>query len=1343
MYLCGDNHLADYLDSDFEEICRVGSLPDIHVVVQHDRPDGARRYRLPEGPVAQPRPDATLGRVNTGRPAEAIEFLLWGIEQAPSEHIAVIFNGPGINPNDLAQNLSRKGRAEAEFDSTAWAEQHLFSICYDKTSGDALQAHELRIILERVAERLGRPIDLVGLDMGAAAFIEVAYQMEGLAEVLVASQRSMPDNGWPYHLILLRWQERLKKPASAQDLARLIVDTAADYYQDEHAEDQVGLVALNVAALEEASRILDALALALMHTLGDWHVLDALRRAAQSLEWVRAESLSGRTLPKTRLGEYLPAVDMFQWLERVGQELNEKARQAPAAFGQRERAQHLADLAEKALRVLKQGTRSGDRLLLHARPVPDRGLSILLPPMRTPEQIDAETGPIFDLARSNYLDLNFSQRVHWAAFVGAFQLILEKPHALWRLISSMLADASGPARDALMRRLLGPDSVVQGLKRQFQSLGEDRTLTLSLEPQDAEPGTPRRTYRLRLEATVAGAIVAQQESRVYQPSVDATLRGLEHLLNSLDDNPDVLRDLEAFGRTLGEDLIQDLADRLQAERQAAMEGVVEMTPHLRLQIPGELMRYPWELMYDRHGMLCERYAMGRQVILAAQMAKSVARRKPGPIEVLIIGDPKLSPEFLNHLEKERRWRPPQLRGAEREARQVAEEFERLGEELAGLPPLRITRLIGATLTVNEFRRRLREGTYDIIHYAGHACFDETDPEASAWLLSDGFLRAREIRNTLAWTASPPWLVFANACEAGMDIGASASRYQGDVFGLATAFITQGVAAYIAPLWPVDDEVATQLAIDFYRALLLDRLSLGEALRQARLLAKHPWASPPRAVASWASLVLYGNPTPRLLESLWTPHAERSQKLQRQEEERQKPIAPRRRARRLPRATGEQILRLVSGPGMQPVSPEQTRGQAPVPPDSVQLQLVERQGVRYWEKINERGEVEPLSNLSEILNSERVRGLLRTERGMWDYARVVGRWIIGKIAGHESESLLLRLAEQYDRQTVPVEQLMMIGPDLQLAPLPSPPARWDWLSDPPAVNDRVLLIIHGTFSQTASPVVGLGREFFRWAYTKYRGVIGFDHWTLSRTPEDNARLLWELLDPRLRSGRRLDIIAHSRGGLVARAFVELLGHAEAVRRVVFVCTPNAGTNLANPENWGRAADWLVNFVYLDRTGIYGRLSGFLARLLVSGLVGQIPGLQAQNPKATGEDQFLGRLQKATPPPGVVYAAVAANYEPDRDEFNLKRLKDEAFDQAADAFYGEANDLVVDTDSVWAIGAGESLSRGSSIPPQRLLLFNPDAEAPNPPDMRLERLSGVHHTNVLSWEPTRQFLQQQLA
>ena len=185
------------------------------------------------------------------------------------------------------------------------------------------------------------------------------------------------------------------------------------------------------------------------------------------------------------------------------------------------------------------------------------------------------------------------------------------------------------------------------------------------------------------------------------------------------------------------------------------------------------------------------------------------------------------------------------------------------------------------------RDLIRSGDYDIIHYAGHACFNADDPEGSAWLLSDGLLHAREIRNTLQWTLTPPWLVYANACEAGMEGGESVGSdglrcYQGDVCGLGSAFTNHGVRGYLAPLWPINDDVALQIATDFYRGLLINRFTLGESLFKAKQDAKNRLLGidgraqgsllPAQVALSWASLVLYGDPAQGLFQSLWSGSA---------------------------------------------------------------------------------------------------------------------------------------------------------------------------------------------------------------------------------------------------------------------------------------------------------------------------------------------------------------------------------------------------------------------------------------------------------------------------------------
>lgn len=275
LYMCGDNHLEADIKKDFEEIRRVGSVDRCYVVAQVDTAAGARRYVLPPKSskgASSPLSSVDCGRVNTGDPKTAIDFFLWGIEHAPSDHVAIILSGLGISPEYVREHLAvDAGRSGAE-EIDARVLQKLFTICHDRTAQDALEAHELRAILEQIADKRHAPVDLVGLDMGAAAFVEIAYQMERLAHVLVASQRLLPDDGWPYQRILSKWQTRAAKPnADAHALGRIIVDTVADAYPGK----DVSMAAVNLDALDDAGRVLDTMALALMQHLGDWHVFNA------------------------------------------------------------------------------------------------------------------------------------------------------------------------------------------------------------------------------------------------------------------------------------------------------------------------------------------------------------------------------------------------------------------------------------------------------------------------------------------------------------------------------------------------------------------------------------------------------------------------------------------------------------------------------------------------------------------------------------------------------------------------------------------------------------------------------------------------------------------------------------------------------------------------------------------------------------------------------------------------------------------------------------------------------------------------------------------------------------
>lgn len=1341
-------------------LSNINISPQLTIVVQQKQGNHARRWVLGrDAPPAQSIPFTAAKD-----PAMLTDFLQWGLENIGAEHIALVCIG----------DKSRANRIEP---------QYLHQILTETLRNTEYAQFDIAIFGNLISQ-----------------YIELVYQFSSVVNFWVGAQNNTAAPTLNFGTLMKAWQSQIEA-----DTATGII-TAAQTLAQMTAAQSDNFSALNLNALDNLVRALDALTLALMQSLGDDIIWDALWHAD-------SETLFPFLPPPSKLGK--SNLDLAVWLESLAQaltsatqnaipqwlakklkksspkwqrelrriaknvsnspaalenRLNENLAQLPETLAndfritqsQQSRAENLADLAEHALALLSPAPDG----LIFATPKNNpfaKGLSIHLPP-----NLDR-------LSQSQYLNLAFNRHIHWTALLSTVNLIAHHPRALWRLSSSLLTTAGADARADLLRRLIGPDSVMVGYRAQFSALASHAKLSLTLEPHATASNMTAQNYRLRLESPETGATILEQNSRVNPQSINAALDGLKDLLADGWVSVNQLRYLELLGRTLGEDIIQNLADNLNTEyRRLNWLNQGNSVPHLQLQLPRELMQYPWELLHDGYGLLCERYALGRKIFTPAQFSKPKSPRPEGGIRVLIIGDPLFNADFLEQARIAGKvW--AQLPGAREEAEQVAQSFEQFADIFGNTINFQrgVDTRIHQKITRLEFRDMLRKGRYDIIHFAGHALFNPENPEQSAWLFSDGALWAQEIRNTLARVKNPPWLVYANACEAAMSAdNLRKAQYQGDVFGLATAFINQGVAAYIAPLWDINDSLAAQMAIDFYHALLLNTASLGEALYFARQMAKQQIFGngkslvtnlspmPAKIGMGWASLVLYGDPTARLQEKLWTPHHLGGHKISATLPNRnstpRKPLVN--RPLRPMQASDEETLAAVSGPGMIALPVDGTRGLNTLADNETLLELVEINGIRHWQSVNrDTGEqkVLPKSTVAAVSRLPETRQALNLNRGAKDYIRTIGRWIFQRGAG----GLFANLGEQYDRETVPEEKLWRINRDGSLASIGD--GAWLWLDDnTDRETDRVLLILHGTFSRLAFPARALGGEFLTWASRRYRGIIGYDHWTLSKSPLENARNLWEMLDNRLKTGnKRIDIIAHSRGGLIARTLVELEGHAAAINQVMFVATPNSGSSWLDPLNWGNAADHLVNMLHLDNFGFYGKLSGLMARLaineshlenLAKAVATQLPGVQAQNPRATGPDDFLGKLQRGKgPPDGVRYAGVAANYEPARDTITLKKLfkfrKAKFTDNVTDNFLSSYNDLVVDTAHVWAVDAHFETDNTETmpwLPAQNLLVFNPGQKMKIPAGAISLNVPNVHHTNILYYRQTRNFLREQL-
>jgi len=994
-YLCGHYDRPGEKDSfvaGLQELTQIGGSPAMSVAVYLDLESGAQRIALRHGEQSEPE---LLGTVNSGDPETLEQFLLWAFDTCPARRYILVMAGLGIMDAD-----SVVGRPP--FDAA-----RLFAICDDRATNDAIELHELSATLKAAfPPDSSRRLVMLACDMYAMQFMEVAYELRGLLDLLVGiqpgeSEIAGPLLHWPYARLLQRWHQVVaapienvtpawKSPVNPQGLmlAQETVTLLGDHYgSTEKSDSALTVSAINLEALVPVAQALDTFSVVFLQWLSNdvvWRarervVMDHTAALTQSLSYdldelatsigtalydaadealvrwaaeaipiipypslsrtLRVMGSTARSLATSgergdvyrRLADELSAcrsrlerllavaVDQASdtpvpdhsgvdasvralftdpskpdtvrepaaWaaiIERSRDRfVGPQGRELTDAFNGIAAANQLALLATR-VSVLVRGVNQDplETAVVAVRPIKGRcGLGLYRP-------IDLDK-----LAESNYLELRFSRELHWTALLTAVDLIKQHARMLWRLLESQLTAAPLEARYQLMRRLAGDRALTGRHAGQLRALSAPNALFLTIDPDDGEPAAngarPEAShaaaehdpadsiisYCVRLSSLDRSATVVEKRNQITRARLERVLAEIDNIGAAVDAPPaQALQQLARCGSLLGDDILYGISDQL-----AEVVPTEDRAVHLVLQMPRQLMRYPWELLRDRNGWLVERFAIGRQVIADAERApRWSSSPRQGPLRLLVV-----APSVPGG--------GAELAGAGTlEGSHVAACFGRLLDRLPGIiDPADYLSHVDRPVTVEEFRTLLRSHRYDIVHFAGHGRYDAANPDRSCWMFADGPLYAFELRQTLANAEVRPWLIYGSACEGAREGGTSRNYHDG-VYGMATAALSQGVAAYVGPLWKISDMDAKNIAAAFYEALLIRRTSLGEALSLARRSVREGEPDldelvtmPPQGIGSgldssvvrstgWAGMVLYGDPTPTILQRLSPPDA---------------------------------------------------------------------------------------------------------------------------------------------------------------------------------------------------------------------------------------------------------------------------------------------------------------------------------------------------------------------------------------------------------------------------------------------------------------------------------------
>ncbi|OLE52719.1 MAG: hypothetical protein AUG51_16765 [Acidobacteria bacterium 13_1_20CM_3_53_8] len=422
VYMCGDNNLDSAGIADLREMKKVGSTNQVNVVVQYDRSGNdhrTKRYFVRKGGAPSSDVVQTLGETNMGDPKVLEDFINWGIKNYPAKrYIVVLWNhGEGWDDTDvyhearrsMGANITRRGEvidASRGADGTNVSTRRLRTvgqrfkralfrstiekalsqpmrveedprsgvisraICLDDDAEDFLDNIELRKVVNWMKKKIGRPLDILGMDACLMSMAEVCYQLRGDVLVTIGSEQTEPGDGWPYDTVL---DYLTKKPtATPQELAVTIVNKYIASYPSDAGVTQA---ACDLTKSDLMAGVVDNLAKAMKSKLDDQNVLTQIVLARHRVQSYDVED----------------NIDLYDFCDLLQQSVGDANIEAAC--------RQVKDVISAQGFVLNSGFKGANMKNSH-------GLAIYFP-----------TKQIINLYDTN---LDFTQKTQWSAFLKAY-----------------------------------------------------------------------------------------------------------------------------------------------------------------------------------------------------------------------------------------------------------------------------------------------------------------------------------------------------------------------------------------------------------------------------------------------------------------------------------------------------------------------------------------------------------------------------------------------------------------------------------------------------------------------------------------------------------------------------------------------------------------------------------------------------------------------------------------------------------------------------------------------------------------------------------------------------------
>jgi hypothetical protein len=292
VYMAADNNLNPDADLNISQMQKSSTNENVNILVylnikRKGQKKQTQKLVIHNGVITQEGPTTVE---DSGSEQTLIKALNWAILEYPSDHLAVDLwdHGSGALNRSMIEHRG---------------------VCYDDTTGNYLTDRKYQAALNYAVNSLrhGAKIDVITFDACLMAMIEVGYTLQDYANYMVASQETVPGEGFNYETVLAPFAKGSLDPAS---FAKWLVSSYDDNYKSSGESYTLSAYDLNklTAVINSTNKIAD---------LSNSLIKQNLRQVAVAIKRSAAAPLCPHFTEPTYIDLYIFYLNLSNYLNRI------------------------------------------------------------------------------------------------------------------------------------------------------------------------------------------------------------------------------------------------------------------------------------------------------------------------------------------------------------------------------------------------------------------------------------------------------------------------------------------------------------------------------------------------------------------------------------------------------------------------------------------------------------------------------------------------------------------------------------------------------------------------------------------------------------------------------------------------------------------------------------------------------------------------------------------------------------------------------------------------------------------------------------------------------------------